>query len=203
MEITPELIPHNEFHKGLWLLSQQHAGWYYFVRRKNPCKVTDKSFIESVDGPLRKLVQLLHQHHITTTPSCAGHHIGERNLEKIFDSLEKDKKEIRNGGLELKDVQTGKTFHYSDKNYKLPWGRKTFIKKLSSYQHHGILGLKLGRSKKIKERILDLKIKGSRISEEDGTLFIYVDGSKDHGNEKIWTEITRKIKEILETKPLL
>jgi hypothetical protein len=194
MEITPELISHNDFHKGLWLLSQQHAGWYYFMKKNNPCKVTARTFLKSVDGPLRKLVKFLHKYHITTTPSCAGHHIGERNLEKIYDTLEKDCKDIQNGGLQLKDVQTGNTFLYSDKDYKLPWGRKTFIKKLSSYQHHGIIGLKLGRLKKFKEKILQLKVKGANIYEKDGIVFIFVKGYKDIGNERIWGEVTRKIK---------
>ena len=197
MEISPELISHEKFHKGLWLLSPQHAGWYYFAKKNNPCEVTAKNFIKTVDGPLRKLVKLLHKYKIVTTPSCAGHHIGERNLEKIYDSLEEDKKHILNGGLELKDVQTGNTFLYRNKDYKLPWGRKTFIRKLSSYQHHGIIGLKFGRLKKLKEKILSLKIKGSKIYEKDGIVFIFVKGYKDVGNERIWGEVTRKIKALL------
>jgi hypothetical protein len=194
MKISPDLIPHHQFHKGLWLLSPRRSGWYYFAKRSNPFTIKSKSFIKSVDGSLRKLVKFLHRNKITTTPCCAGHHIKEKKLDKIYTSLEKDKAEIQGRGLKLKDVQTGDTFLYRNKNYNLPWRRKTFIKKLNTYQRHGIIGLKLGKFKKVKEQILQLKVKGAKISESESIVFIYVNGHPRKGNEKIWGELTRKIK---------
>src|SRR5215213_6746561 len=106
MSITPALIPHSEFHTGRWLLPVERPGWYYFQKKKSHHTITNKDFLKSVDKPLRKVVRLLHKKGIKTTPSCSGHHISERNLEKIYLALEKDKEDIRNGGLQLKDIET-------------------------------------------------------------------------------------------------
>src|SRR4030095_6334738 len=110
MKITPRLIPHAAFHTGIWLLSVERPDWYYFMEKKNKNIISDKHFIKSVDKPLRKLVRFLHKRGIKTTPSCSGHHISERNLENIYDSLEKDRDQIRSTGLKLKDSETGKIY---------------------------------------------------------------------------------------------
>src|SRR5690242_20563429 len=107
MKITPALIPHEHFHKGIWLQPVDLPCWYYFMKMKNENDIKNKDFLDSVDAPLKELVSFLHQRGLKTTPSCSGHHKSAKNFEKIYDVLEKDKEEIRNEGLELKDIETG------------------------------------------------------------------------------------------------
>src|SRR5688572_13323685 len=145
MKITPELIPHADFHTGAWLLSKQRPSWYYFRKKPNKTVVESKDFHKSVDKPLRRLVKWLHEHGISTTPSCSGHHIRERVLENIYDALEEDAVDIRNGGLEVQDIETLEVYYYSNRRYKLPWTQEEFIAQVSTYQQKGVLGLKLGR----------------------------------------------------------
>jgi hypothetical protein len=155
MRITPALIPHTDFHKGTWLLPVQRAEWYYFLNKKSNNAITNKNFLKSVDKPLRSLVKWLHKKGIKTTASCAGHHISERNLEKIYSDLQMDRDEIRNGGLELKDIETGKLYRYRNANYHLPWSKEKFLDEVIPYQKTGVIGLRLGNRKKIKEEIFE------------------------------------------------
>ena len=196
MKITADLIPHTEFHKGVWLQRTENPGWYYFMKKSNPNTIKSKEFIKSVDGPLKELVRFLHKKNIKTTPSCAGHHISERNLEKIYNSLEKDAEKIRVCGLELKDVQTGKIYFYKDKDYFLPWNKEIFLEKLHIYQQKGVLGLRLGNRKKIKDQILNLKIKGMTSGEKDSILFIFSNHDLNGENKIIWKQVTKQVKSI-------
>ena len=117
MKISPDLVPHSEFHAGVWLQSIERPSWYYFKKKQNRNIITNKNFITSLDTPLRELVKLLHKKGIRTTPSCSGHHLRERNLEKIYQDLKTDRREIRSSGLRLKDVETGQISFYKDKTY--------------------------------------------------------------------------------------
>jgi hypothetical protein len=196
MKITPDLIPHNSFHKGAWLLSLEKPDWYYFLPKKNTDTINNKGFLKTVDRPLRSLVRYLHRKGIKTTPSCSGHHFSERNLEKIYDNLEQDKAAIQDGGLQLKDVETGKIYLFSDKNYSLPWSRTEFIDQLTIYQQKGVIGIKLGNSKKAKRELLKLSIRGAIVEEEDNIIFIFAKGENGN-NTSIWKKVTKAVKKIL------
>ncbi len=200
-KITPALIPHHRFHEGMWLQSVERPNWYYFVKKKCEHKTSSTKFLKSVDGPLRELVKFLHRKKIVTTPSCAGHHIGEKNFDSVYSSLEKDKKHILNGGLRLKDVETGKIYLFADKKFQLPWSREEFIEKVSDYQEYGVLGIKFGRKKKLKEKVLQLRIDGVKIKEEDKTVFIFTHEKKLGSNTHKWSEITKAIKKVFEDHP--
>ena len=189
-KISPDLIPHTQFHKGIWLLSPSRPHWYYFMKKATPHEVSNNDFLESVDKPLRELVKFLHHKGIKTTPSCAGHHKSEKNFEKIYDALKSDKSHIRNGGLKLKDIETGEFYLYCDKKYVLPWNRETFLHDVLSYQRNGIIGIIIGKKLKIKRRILSLNIKGVTIRDKDPIIFISTSGD-DHS---IWKKITLEIK---------
>src|SRR5215510_414118 len=142
MRVTPALIPHNEFHTGAWLLPATRPEWYYFMEKKNQNTIANKNFLKSVDKPLRELVKWLHKKGIKTTPSCAGHHISERNLEKIYTDLQKDGEAIRNGGLQLKDIETGRLYLYRNSRYNLPWNKQNFLDEVIVYQKSGVIGLR-------------------------------------------------------------
>ncbi len=194
--LDPNLIPHNSFHKGAWLLSLEKPDWYYFLPKKNTGAIKNKGFLKTVDRPLRSLVRYLHRKGIKTTPSCSGHHFSERNLEKIYDNLEHDKAAIQNGGLHLKDVETGKIYLFSDKDYLLPWSRQEFIEQLTIYQQKGVIGIRLGNRKKAKLDLLKLSIEGARVGEKYNIVFIFVKGENGN-NSSIWKKVTKAVKKIL------
>jgi hypothetical protein len=194
MEITPEFIPHSEFHKGKWLLSVERPGWYYFMKKKNGNIISNPSFLETVDEPLKDLVSFLHQKGIRTTPSCAGHFKTERNLLPLYDWLEEDKREITGNGLKLKDVETGTFYLFQQWNYLIPWSRETFITELESYQQHGVIGMHIEHNKKIKKRLLNIIVEGTSIREQDGIVFIFTNENNKGDNRETWKKITEMVK---------
>jgi hypothetical protein len=195
-KISPEFIPHSEFHTGKWLLPVSSC-WYYFIKTPNEDTITNTNFLDSVDEPLKELVSFLHDKGIKTTPSCSGHHFSEKNFELIYDCLEKDMHAIKNGGLKLADIETGQIYLYRNPEYSLPWSRENFLSEVKTYQQKGIIGIKLeNRDIEIK-KLLRLKFDGVKIWESDSIVFIYVNGNTMGEHRGTWQEITREIKNIL------
>lgn len=194
MKLSPELIPHSEFHACAWYLPLERQDWYYYNKQQNRNVIKNADFIDSVDPPLKELVKFLHGKKIKTTPSCAGHHIGEKSFEKIYDDLKKDEKEIRNAGLKVKNIETGKVFLYKDPSYKLPWGKKQFVKEVSIYQQKGVLGIHL-RNKKLREKILQgINISKVILVEKESVLFIF---TCPKNIQRTWKKITGQVKKLL------
>ncbi len=192
--VTPEFIPHDQFHKGKWLQSVRRPGWYYFMEKENENVITNEQFLESVDGPLKELVSFLHRRGVRTTPSCAGHHKSEGNFEAIYDQLMQDKKDIRNGGLELKDVETGERYVYSEKNYTLPWSRENFIGGVLGYQAGGVIGIRAaGREK---EKLLQIRLPGVEVKEKDSIVFIFTGADPAESIAEKWRKITLEVKAV-------
>jgi hypothetical protein len=195
MKITPELIPHKNFHTGSWLLSVNRPEWYYFKKGKNANTIDSKDFLKSVDRPLRKLVKWLHERGIKTTPSCSGHHIRERVLENIYSALEQDAEDIRNHGLLLKDIETGAILLYRDAKYTLPWeSKEEFIAQVSTYQQKGVLGLHLGDQKKLQTELSKLQIPGAEIVKKGAFVFIFTSGENTAGdNRRVWRKVRNAV----------
>jgi hypothetical protein len=196
MKISPQLIEHKNFHKGIWLLSLSRPRWYYFMKKSRPAKITNRNFLQSVDKPLRELVKFLHSKKIKTTPSCSGHHKSKKVFEKIYETLKDDTRYIRNEGLKLRDIESGRLFLYRNKNYVLPWNKKRFLQKVIPYQKNGIIGIIAGNKLKVKRKILELKIEGAKIYEKDAIVFIYTNG----GDTGIWKKITSEVKKCFDTR---
>jgi hypothetical protein len=194
MKISPDLIPHARFHSGKWLQPVERPSWYYFQEKQNTNTISNAGFMQSVDEPLRDLVKFLHTKGIKTTPSCSGHHMAERDLEKIYHDLEKDGAAIRNGGLQLKDIETGQLYTYRDQHYALPWSRQHFLERVEAYQQKGVLGLRPGNRKKLKEQLLKLNVEGAHIREKDSVVFIFTDGERNI--KAVWREITSQVKQL-------
>ncbi len=194
MKISPAFIPHEQFHEGIWLQSVKRPSWYYFMKMKNTNDISNEDFPGSVDAPLKELVSFLHQLGIKTTPSCSGHHRSEKNFEKIYDALEKDEEEIRNEGLELKDIETGEIYSYKNERYILPWKRKYFLDKVLKYQEKGVLGIRCGDAQK--EKILQLHIPHVKIVEKDSIIFIHTNENSTEEIAARWKLITEEIKSI-------
>jgi hypothetical protein len=193
--ITPEFIAHEEFHTGKWLLPVKRPSWYYFKKGKIRHRITSRKFYKSVDPPLKNLVAFLHKKNITTTPSCSGHHKNEKDFRKIYDALKEDETEIKNEGLEMEDIESGKKLVFRNKKYKLPWTKKEFLKGVMHYQGKGILGIQLKKNDKRKTNLLDIHLPGVSIKPKGAVILILVEqGDGDH--RILWKKIGREVKKI-------
>jgi hypothetical protein len=203
MKITPDLIPHAEFHTGEWLQSAERPSWYYFKKKVNRNIITNKDFIKSVDEPLKELVQFLHQEGIKTTPSCSGHHFRKERFEKIYAELEEDSRPIRSNGLMLRDIETGELYLYKNKNYELPWTQEKFLEKMVQYQHKGVLGFRPGNREKIKRRLLSLTIDHAKVVERDAVLLFLTEAKDQSEIPIIWKAITEQVRSVFDPQPVL
>ncbi|MEW6468893.1 MAG: hypothetical protein AB1458_08215 [Bacteroidota bacterium] len=192
--ITPDFIPHEEFHKGNWLFSSARPYWYYFRRGKRNKAITYGNFLKSVDKPLRNLVRFLHGKGLATTPSCSGHCWSERDFNRIYEALERDSRDIRNGGLSLVDIETGERLRYRNKRYDLPWTRARFRRLMLTQQREGIIGIRTGRQRKLKEKLLGIRMKHAHVYEKDGIVFIHVTRDARGKSSKRWERITAAVK---------
>jgi len=201
-KITPELIPHEEFHTGRWLLPVARPGWYYFQQRKSNHVVQNRNFLQSVDKPLRKLVRWMQNRGIRTTPSCAGHVLSPLELEKVYAGLELDAADIVSSGLELKDIETGELILYKDPNYTLPWSQQQFLNEVSEYQKKGVLGFKPARHNPDLYRLLKQYFRKANageieIREKDSFLFIFTHAHTYGRIRQAWKSVTRGIQHLL------
>jgi hypothetical protein len=198
MKPTPAIIPAEHLHEGGWLRSNLPHAWYYFVKKpRRATRGTDAAFIRTVDKPLRALVRFLHEHCIATTPSCSGHILSREQLHAIYGTLQQEAKAIRNGGLELCDVETERCRVHEDDRYTLPWSETVFARKVRRDQRYGVLGMRLGARRKARQRIRELRIPGVHMEEHDRTLFIFSHGASERAIERIWSEVTREVKKAL------
>jgi hypothetical protein len=197
MKISPALIPHKEFHNGIWLRSSNGKGWYYFVKKKSSNTIANKKFMQSVDIPLRELVQLLHSKEIKTTPSCSGHCFKKPVLKDIYKSIESDGHLIRQGGIELKDVETGEKFFFSDEEYTLPWNKSEFVDHLGDYQQNGIIGIKPGKKYGLSKRLRELDLPHIEVAESGPVILLSTTGNGKNDNAAIWDKVTRELRKIV------
>jgi hypothetical protein len=193
MRITPELIDHRDFHRGIWLRCVQDPAWYYFSERGNPNLVSSKRFAHTVDPELRELVLFLHSRGYRTTPSCAGHLYSKNRLRRIFRNISREKERIRKHGIYLQDPQTEKVYRFKQETYELPWCEEEFVSKLYSYQQKGIIGVRVGNALQVDE--LENCCPEGILSYTEGDIrFFYL---PEIGHKKAWHELTRRLKQLL------
>jgi hypothetical protein len=197
MRPTPDFVPHSQFHTGVWLLSEKRPGWYYFMKKKNNHLIHNDQFMESVDPPLRDLVEFLHQRNITTTPSCSGHYKSERNFAKLWDDLKADEADVRQDALVMKEIESGERFRFRDPAYQLPWTKETFIDRARNYQQKGIVGLRVNGE--IKNQLLQLKRDDITTEERDGYVFFRITEGDGDNREK-WKWLTSQVKAVFEAQ---
>lgn len=187
MKLNPDFIPHEDFHKGLWLKTKK-CPWFFFYETPREYTIpNNNSFYDTVDDDLKPLVELLHQNKIPTTPSCSGHIHDENHNSELFDSI-KNISEYFGTGLTFNDPENKRKFFYKNKNFNLPWEKNEFIDKISEYQGKGVLGF-IDNNKKLKNisKILPIKKSGD-------VSLIMTDNKSSKGITKNWKEITEIIK---------
>lgn len=168
--------------------------WYYFLTGKTKTLVSSRTFLKSVDGPIRELVRFLHAKGFKTTPSCSGHYRTGKEYIKVYDSLCADEEEIRNLGLKLKQIESGEVIIYKNKEYSLLYNKSEFVKSVQALQHNGLLGIRFGNCHRIKRKIMQLDIKGVIIEDRDGIVCIRTSEKNQRDNEQTWKKVTSEIK---------
>ena len=198
MTPSPAIVPAAQLHECNWLCSGDPHAWYYFVRRARGGRcIGRKEFLRTVDEPLRPLVRLLHERGIATTPSCSGHAFSGSALERVYSSLRREARAIRNGGLRLRDVESGAAYLFADEHYQLPWTEDRFMQDARERQRHGALGICLGAYARSRHRLLALHIPSVRVEEREGTVFFFTEASGQRAIDRVWGDVTTAVCEAL------
>lgn len=191
MTLRSDLIPHKEFHKGLWLLNQK-SPWFFFL--ETPRKYTipqNKDFYKTVDDDLLKIVKLFHSKDIPTTPSCSGHIKDLRTYVDVFDSLLNIQKDIKKDGIYLKNPETNRKFYYKNPKYKISTSRDQFLHEIEDYQKKGVLGFQ--DDGQIFQKIAD-KVKSNH---ENGITMVFTKGNTSDQIKNNWKKIYKLINQFL------
>lgn len=187
--LTAELIPHKDFHKGIWLKGEK---WYYFSPKERDFKIpTTIDFHKTLDKDIIPIIDFLYSKGIATTPSCSGHFYNIENYKNIYQSLEKECLLIKNEGISLIDPETNKDYFFKDKNYELPWTLDEFINKVMNYQHKGVIGF-IDENNQLFDK---LKLITEIETFKDGELTILIVSPNNKiERQKIWNKILNYLK---------
>lgn len=181
MKLLTHLIPHTDFHKGIWL-SNENVPWYFFLKTKRENKIPNSpSFYGSVDDCLIPIVKKLHNNNIPTTPSCAGHFENRKYYSEIYDLLKIFEENLKTGEI-LHDDENDRQFYYENKNYTLPWSKNIFLDKINDYQKNGVIGFSDNNGKIFKR----LKNKGYSKLFDNGITIITIKPKNISDMEKSW-----------------
>lgn len=188
MKLQSDLIPHEKFHKGIWLKTNK-CPWFFFYETPRKYNLpSDYKFYQTVDDDLKTLVKFLHSKNIPTTPSCSGHVQDEKHYGKIFDSLNNTTQDIKSQGINLSNPESGRKFFYKNPKYSLPFSREEFIDELKDYQKKGVLGFvdKVGLYEKLSNKI--------PVINDEGITLVLTKGKDSDTISKNWKAIERIIR---------
>ena len=141
-KISPDFIPHENFHRYKWLAPKSGKNKWYYQKKSDGILTTSthRKFGETLDPLIKEAVLEFHRKGIPTTPSCSGHFNHDDHYEEIYKRLEKELKEIRSPGILLVDTETGEETLFEDSDYMLPWTKESFIEKAREHGKMGVLG---------------------------------------------------------------
>ena len=147
--VSVKVVKYRDMPAKQWYMSPHHKSWYYHTPRTSPSEELSPQFLEAtLDPPLRLLALGLNTLGYTTLPSCSGHYLDKDEVNEAYDNLLSDAKIVRNGGLELIDVESGNNLVHKDASWHLPWDRGTFWKLTSGTEGRpeGYLGFQVPKS---------------------------------------------------------
>jgi hypothetical protein len=132
----------------------------------------------------------LHSKKIPTTPSCSGHIKSDEHYDKIYKNLVHTKNLIKKDGVELLNPETNRKFFYKNQNYKLPYTKDEFLRKLRKYQTKGVLGI-------VDDGTIFEKLKGKTpIKKSDNITLIMTEGKTPKEISNKWKEIEKILKDV-------
>lgn len=190
MKLRSDLVPHTDFHKGLWLLSE-HSPWFFFLKTpRNFIIPKKKSFYETVDEDLLEIVKYLHSKGIPTTPSCSGHIKNPKIYKEIYNSLIDTEKVIKKDGIYLNNPETQRKFFYKNPNYKISMEKEEFMDEIQEYQKKGVLGFSDDGYvySKVRNKIPSLH--------DNGKTFVFSKSNTTNEISDYWKKITKLISEL-------
>jgi len=191
VKLNPNLIPHSEFHKGLWLQTEK-SPWYFFYKtpREYPIPTGD-SFYETVDENLLDLVKFLHSKNIPTTPSCSGHVKPIMEYATLFNTIKNVQNSIKSDGVNFVNPETNRKFFYKNPKYRLPWDKEEFLSEMGEYQKRGVLGFV---DSNLNHEWISKKIP---CTHDNGITLILTKSDNEDKLKRTWKSITQIIKENL------
>lgn len=193
MILHTHLIPHEYFHKGIWLSNEQ-VPWYFFVKKDRDFEIPKNTdFYDTLDEILYPIVKKLHKNNISTTPSCAGHFEKKGYYSEIYDSLKHFEKSAKNEVI-LHDDENGKKYKYRNKNFELPWSKDEFLDKIINYQKKGVLGFKDNK----KQIYNKLKSDSFEKKHNDGVTLILITSETPKDCHDKWKSLYGQLNRIIE-----
>lgn len=188
MKLRADLIPHQDFHKGYWLKTNQ-CPWFFFYEMPREYKIPkNKNFYLTLDDDLKELVHFFHSKNIPTTPSCSGHIEDDEHYNEIYKSLVDTTNDIKTGGVELINPESNKKFYYQNPKYSIPMSNQSFVEQLRDYQKKGVLGFvdKSNLYNKLKREI--------PVEKHDDVTLIMTEGKTPKQISRNWKNIGKIIK---------
>ena len=109
LEMEPDMsvaaVKFRDMPNKRWFVSPHYDMWYYHVPRRGSTHELDiHELSETLDPCLRDLALSLNARGCRTLPSCQGHYHTPERLSRAYDALLFDASQIRDMGLELRDV---------------------------------------------------------------------------------------------------
>ena len=192
--ISPEFVPHEEFHRYNWLRPKgKKSKWYYAKESDGIYQVpTGKDFVETVDEELKEVVQFLHEKGIPTTPSCAGHFLKTEDYDSIYEDLLDQCKAINTKGIEFIDPVSDEITYIEDSDYKLPWNRSSFIERGMGHGHMGILGI-YDPKKQFVKKITENKPGCAQVIENDNLVLFMTNPKSEEELKEAWQVFTDSV----------
>jgi hypothetical protein len=194
MRLKSDFIPHEKFHKGIWL-SCKIVPWYFFLETNRNYKIPDnKSFYNTIDENLLPIVKKLHKNNIPTTPSCSGHFEDKEYYSDVFYLLDKFQNDVKEKHIILKDDETNKKYKYKNPKFELPWKKEEFLKKINDYQKKGVLGF-IDKNDIFYNQLMGKDYK--KIKDGDVTIIIVESETPKESSEK-WNIVKNDINNIIQ-----
>jgi len=188
VKLNPDLIPHTNFHKGLWLQTQK-SPWYFFYETPRKFSIPNNSnFYKTVDPQLVDTVKFLHSKNIPTTPSCSGHIKPMLQYGTLFNTIKRVQDDIQNGGIDLINPETNRKFFYKNSKYELPWNKMDFVSQMDDYQKKGVIGFV------DKDNIFDWLSKMLPSKHDNGVTLIFTKSNNDNEIIKNWRDVYNVLK---------
>lgn len=118
---TISLVKPDQFDEYRWWEPQRlwsEPRWFYGMKESQ--RASKHPTPDTVDAPLRELVEWCRSKGIGTLPSCAGHFPTERGLRRVYLGLRKDAVWVQSYGLTLRCSESGTLQVYRNPEWKVP-----------------------------------------------------------------------------------
>ena len=114
--------------------------WFYGSRRAPAPYGSSRVLLDTVDDPLRPLVEAAQARGWGTLPSCAGHAVTPEGAMAAWGAVVGDAEQVRREGLVLQDTETGRRVRWQDPAFRAP-SFAAFGHALRDTHNRGVFGV--------------------------------------------------------------